>query len=376
MRRLLAVAWKEMRQLMRDRLTAGMMLGIPALQFLLFGYAINTDVRHLPLAVLDRDRTPASRELARALTVTGYFDIAGAVEDDAQVERALRIGGARAALVILPGFSADLASGRGARAQLVVDGTDPLTVTSASNAAVGLASARSVALMVQRQAVSGGAAGGSAQPALTIEPTVWYNPELRTAVYIVPGLVGVILTLTMVMMTAMAIARERERGTLEALVVSPVRRIELIGGKILPYIVLGYLQMTLVLLLGWWLFDIPLARLGSLYLAALLFIADNLSIGLLFSTLASTQGQAMQMSFFFLLPNILLSGFMFPLAGMPAPIAAVAEILPLTHFLRIVRGLELKGATLLDFGGDLLALAVALTVLVALSTWRFQKRLA
>jgi ABC-2 type transport system permease protein len=372
MRRLLAVAWKEFRQLARDRLTLGMVLGIPALQFLLFGYAINTDVRHLPMAVLDRDRTPASRELPRALESTTYFRIVGEVRDDAEVERALRTTKARAALVILPGFAADLASGRGAKAQLVVDGTDPLTVTSATNAASGLALSRSVTLMVQALSLTGLASA----PALTLEPTVWYNPELRTAVYIVPGLIGVILTLTMVMLTAMAIARERERGTIEALVVSPVRRHELVGGKILPYIAIGYIQMSVVLLLGWSLFGIPIAHLGSLYLIALLFIADNLAIGLFFSTVARTQGQAMQMTFFFLLPNILLSGFMFPLEGMPRPIAWVGEILPLTHFLRVVRGLELKGADLGDLGTDELVLAAALVILVSLSTWRFQKRLA
>jgi ABC-2 type transport system permease protein len=372
MNRLLAVAWKEFRQLVRDRLTLGMVLGIPALQFLLFGYAINTDVRHLPLAVLDRDRTPASRELPRALEATSYFRIVGEVRDDGEVERALRTSRARAALVILPGFEADQAAGRGATAQLVVDGTDPLTVTSATNAAAGLALSRSVTLMVQALSLTGLASA----PALTLEATVWYNPELRTAVYIVPGLIGVILTLTMVMLTAMAIARERERGTIEAIVVSPVRRSELIGGKILPYIAIGYIQMSVVLLLGWSLFDIPVARLGSLYLIALLFIADNLAIGMFFSTLARTQGQAMQMTFFFLLPNILLSGFMFPLEGMPQPIAWVGEILPLTHFLRVVRGLELKGASLGDLGTDELALAAALVILVAVSTWRFQKRLA
>jgi ABC-2 type transport system permease protein len=372
MSRLLAVAWKEFRQLLRDRLTLGMVLGIPALQFLLFGYAINTDVRHLPLAVLDRDRTPASRDLPRALEATSYFRIVGEVRDDEEVERALRTTRARAALVILPGFEADQTSGRGAKAQLVVDGTDPLTVTSATNAAVGLAFSRSVTLMVQALSTT----GLSSAPALTLEPTIWYNPELRTAVYIVPGLIGVILTLTMVMLTAMAIARERERGTIEALVVSPVRRHELVGGKILPYIAIGYIQMSVILLLGWSLFGIPIARLGSLYLIALLFIADNLAIGLFFSTIARTQGQAMQMTFFFLLPNILLSGFMFPLEGMPRPVAMLSEVLPLTHFLRVVRGLELKGASLGDLGTDELALGAALVILVSVSTWRFQKRLA
>jgi ABC-2 type transport system permease protein len=373
MMRMLAVAWKEFAQLRRDRLTLGIMLAIPAMQFLLFGYAINTDVRHLPLVVLDQDRTQQSRELVRALEATTYFVAAGEVATYDDIARALRTGAARAALVVRREFSADLSAGRPARAQLVIDGTDPLTVTSASNAAVGLATQRAVGLLVSRLA----ATGAPAAVPLSLEATIWYNPELRTAVYVVPGLVGVILTLTMVMLTAMGIARERERGTIEALVVSPVRRLELVTGKILPYIGIGYVQMTLVLLLGHVLFGITLeGGLAPLYAVALLFIAANLAIGLFFSTVAQTQGQAMQMSFFFLLPNILLSGFMFPFEGMPRVIAPIGELLPLTHFLRIVRGLELKGASLAEMSHEILWLAVAVIVLVTLSAARFKKRLA
>ncbi len=373
MMRMLAVAWKEFAQLRRDRLTLGIMFAIPAMQFLLFGYAINTDVRHLPLAVLDQDRTPQSRELVRALEATTYFTQAGEVSSYDDIARVLRTSTARAALVIRPDFAADLAAGRPARAQLVVDGTDPLTVTSATNAAVGLATSRAVGLLVTGLAAS----GMPAVVPLTLEPIVWYNPELRTAVYVVPGLVGVILTLTMVMLTSMGIARERERGTIEALVVSPVRRIELVIGKILPYIFIGYFQMTLVLVLGQLLFGISLlGGLGPLYAVAMLFIAANLGLGLLFSTIAQTQGQAMQMSFFFLLPNILLSGFMFPFEGMPRVIAPISELLPLTHFLRIVRGLELKGASLAELSGEIVWLAGAVVVLVTVSALRFKKRLA
>jgi ABC-2 type transport system permease protein len=372
MRRLLAIAWKELAQLRRDRLTLAMILAIPAMQFLLFGYAINTDVRHLPLLVFDQDRSAESRQLVRNLAATSYFEPVGAVASYDDIGRALRSGRARAALVIKPDFSADIASGRGARAQLVVDGTDPLTVTSATNAAAGLAATRSIALLVSQAS----AVGAAAAIPLTIEPTIWYNPELRTAVFVVPGLVGVILTLTMVMLTSMGIARERERGTIEALVVSPVRRLELVVGKILPYIGIGYLQMTLVLGLGHVLFGISFSNaIGSLYCVAFLFIAANLAIGLFFSTIAKTQGQAMQMSFFFLLPNILLSGFMFPFEGMPRVIAALAEMLPLTHFLRVIRGLALKGASLGDLGGEIAWLMVAVVVLITISAMRFQKRL-
>jgi ABC-2 type transport system permease protein len=210
--------------------------------------------------------------------------------------------------------------------------------------------------------------------AFTVEPSTWYNPELKTAIFVVPGLVGVILTMTMIMLTAMGIARERERGTLEQLVVSPVGRLELMIGKIIPYVGIGYTQMTLILLIGSMVFHTPfVGSLALLYLLSSLFIAANLALGLFFSTLARTQQQAMQMSFFFLLPNILLSGFMFPFDGMPRPAQFLAQALPLTHFLRIVRGIALKGAGLEDLWGEVIALAAILVVLVILAAARFRK---
>jgi ABC-2 type transport system permease protein len=217
--------------------------------------------------------------------------------------------------------------------------------------------------------------GAGLEP-IRLEPSTWYNPELRTAVYVVPGLIGVILTMTMVMLTAMAIARERERGTLEQLIVSPVRRIELVLGKILPYTVIGYVQMSLILLAGRLVFDVPLVgSLQLLYALSFLFIAANLALGLFFSTLAKTQQQAMQMSFFFLLPNILLSGFMFPFESMPRPAQLIAQGLPLTHFLRIVRGITLKGASFADVGQELGWLAAIFAALVLLTSLRFNKKL-
>jgi ABC-2 type transport system permease protein len=257
--------------------------------------------------------------------------------------------------------------------QLVVDGSDPQTVASAVDAAAGVVAARSAALVVERLGRAGLPAGLAA-PALSVEPTTWYNPELRTAVFVVPGLVGVILTMTMIMLTAMGIARERERGTLEQLVVSPIGRVELMIGKIIPYLGIGYLQMSLVLVVGATVFRTPfVGSLPLLYVLALLFIAANLALGLFFSTLARTQQQAMQMSFFFLLPNILLSGFMFPYEAMPRPAQLLSQALPLTHFLRIVRGIVLKGAHLGDLWGELGALALIFAVLVTLAASRFRK---
>ena len=372
--RAFVIARKELIQLRRDRLTLGMVAALPVMQLLLFGYAINTDVRHIPLVIYDQDATSESRDLARSLEATRFYDIVGRVRSYAEIEDALRGARARAALVVPPRYASDLRRGRPTQVQLVVDGSDPQTVASATSAASGLVGARAGELQVTRARSMGLPSTG---PPLTLEPTTWYNPELRTAVFVVPGLVGVILTMTMIMLTAMAIARERERGTLEQLVVSPIGRVELMVGKIIPYVGIGYIQMTLVLLLGTVVFRTPLV--GSallLYLLALLFIAANLALGLVFSTVAKTQQQAMQLSFFFLLPNILLSGFMFPYEAMPRPAQWIAQALPLTHFLRIVRGIALKGAGFADLRGELGALSIILVALVALAAARFRKKVA
>ncbi len=367
------IARKELLQLRRDRMTLAMMVVLPVMQLLLFGYAINTDVRHMQLAVYDQDQSARSRDLVQSLEATGFYDVVGQVRSYDEIEHALRAGQARVAIVIPTRYSSDIVSGKPTKVQLVVDGSDPQIVASATNTATSLVTARSAELMVSRLAKSG--AGVTLQP-LSIEPNTWYNPDLRTAVFIVPGLVGVILTMTMVMLTAMAIARERERGTLEQLIVSPVKRLELVIGKILPYVGIGYVQMTLILFAGKLVFDVPLVgSVASLYLLAFVFIAANLALGLFFSTLAKTQQQAMQMSFFFLLPNILLSGFMFPFEAMPRPAQWLSQALPLTHFLRIVRGITLRGARFSDVGMELLWMTAILVVLVTLASARFSKKL-
>jgi ABC-2 type transport system permease protein len=366
--RLWSIALKELLQLRRDRLTLAMMVALPVVQLTLFGYAIDTDVRHIPTVVWDQDRSAQSRDFAASLQATGFYDVLGEVHGYEEIAHAMRSGTARVALVVPNGYASDLARGHPATLQLVVDGSDPQTVASATNTAAGLAQARSAQLLLSRR--------GHVQPAISVEPATWYNPELKTAIYIVPGLVGVILTMTMVMLTAMAIARERERGTLEQLIVSPLRRGELIVGKIVPYVAMGYVQMTLILLLGHWVFGVPFTgSLALLYLLAFVFIAANLALGLFFSTLAQTQQQAMQMSFFFLLPNILLSGFMFPWEAMPRPAQILSQALPLTHFLRIVRGIVLKGSALADLTGELTWMAAILVALVVLASLRFSKKL-
>ena len=370
--RLLAIARKELLQLRRDRLTLAMTVVLPILQLLLFGFAVNTDVRHIHTVVFDQDRSPASRDLARTLEATGYFDIVGHVSGYAEIDRALRTG-VGAALVVGPHHAADLASGRTAHIQLVMDGSDPQVVGAASNAASGFVAARGAAIARER-AVRAGLP--TPRPALDLALSIAYNPEQRSAVNVVPGLVGLILSLTMVMLTSMAMARERERGTLEQLIVSPVKTVEIIVGKILPYVAIGYVQMALILVAGSLVFQVRVVgSLPLLFALASVFIAANLAVGLFFSTLAKTQQQAMQMSIFFLLPNILLSGFVFPFDAMPLAARIAAQALPLTHFLRIVRGIILKDSGFGDLATELVWMAGILVALVALSSLRFRKKL-
>lgn len=357
----------------RDRLTLAMMAVLPVMQLLLFGYAINTEVRHIPTVVFDQDQSAQSRDLYRSLESTTFYRVVGHVRNYDEVEHAIRSGRAKVALVVAPKYASNLAKGRSAQVQLIVDGSDPQTVASATSTASSLVSARSSELSVKRL----GSARGASLARIQLETNTWYNPDLRTSVYIVPGLIGVILTMTMVMLTSMAIVRERERGTLEQLIVSPVRNVELVIGKILPYVLVGYAQITLILIAGHLVFGVVFA--GSpwlLYLLAFVFIAANLALGLFFSTLAKTQQQAMQMSFFFLLPNILLSGFMFPFEAMPQPAQWLSQVLPLTHFLRIVRSITLKGSGFYDVAGELLWLTGLLGLLVLLASLRFSKKIA
>lgn len=369
----LVIARKELLQLRRDRLTLGMMAVQPVVLLLLFGYAINTDVRHIPTVVYDQDATSDSRDLVRRMEATGYYDIVARVEGYGEIDRALRSGSARTALVVPPRYAEDLARGATAHVQLIVDGSDPQVVASAQDTAASLVAARSDAIQVERL----GREGSRSPPApIELLPSIRYNQDLRTAVFIVPGLIGVILTMTMVMLTSMALARERERGTLEQLIVSPVHRVELVVGKILPYVIIGYVQMALILACARLVFDVPVAgSLGLLFSLAFLFIAANLAVGLFFSTLSKTQQQAMQMSFFFLLPNILLSGFMFPFEAMPRPAQWISQMLPITHFLRIVRGVVLKGSGFDDLRGEVVWLIGILVGLIAFSSLRFSKKL-
>jgi len=360
-----AMLWKELVQLRRDRMTLGLMLGIPAIQLALFGYAIQTEVRHLPTVVLDESRTSESRRLVEVFRNSGNFDIVAGVGDRTALARAIETGRASAALVIPPDYMRNLKRGRLAEAQVIVDAADPLASSAALSGATLAGSARASELA--REA-------GGRPPALEVRVRPWYNPGLRSAVYIVPGIVDVLLSLTLVLITSMAIVRERERGTLEQLIVTPIDKTSLMLGKILPFLLIGYVQITVILVLGRLLFRVPiLGSLPLLYLLSLAFIVASLALGLLMSTMVRSQVQAMQLSFLFLLPNILLSGFMFPRQAMPPLAQWVGAALPLTYFLTILRGVLLKGIGFSELWPEALALVGFAVGLVALSVARFHK---
>jgi ABC-2 type transport system permease protein len=359
---------KEFIQMRRDRLTLGIMVGIPVIQLLLFGYAIQTDVRHIPTVVLDESRTPASRDLIQAFENTGSFRIVDHVDGRRALDAAIARGDAQAGIVVPADYPRDLARGTTATVQVIVDASDPLSSQAALAAAAGLAQVRNLAIL--------SAAAGRSQLPLEARVRPRYNPGLRSPNYIVPGLVGVILTITMVLVTAMAIVRERERGTLEQLIVTPITKTELMLGKIAPYVGVGMVQMTAVLVLGRFVFDVPLT--GSvllLYAVALVFVVASLSLGLFISTLVRTQQQAMQVSFFFVLPNILLSGFMFPRQAMPLVFQWLGALLPLTHFLKVLRGILLKGVGVPELWQEMVLLVVFAVGLIALAVRRFHKTL-
>jgi ABC-2 type transport system permease protein len=362
--RIAAIARKELVHLRRDRLTGGMVAGVPLMMTLLFGYAINQDVRHLRAAVADLSGTQAARWLVADAEATQVIDVVAATRSVQELERLLVAGKISVGIAIPADFERRRAAGERPSAQLLVDGADPV-VLSAVHALVSLPGERRFA-----------PAAAAQSPPPVFELRAYYNPERRSPVHIVPALCGVILTLTLVLFTAVAIVRERERGNLELLITTPVQTWELMIGKIAPYVAIGYAQMTLILLLGRVLFDVPISgSLASLYLAAGAFVAAALTLGLLISTLAQTQFQAFQMAFVTFLPQILLSGFMFPFDGMPRAAQWLAEALPLTHFLRIARGIVLRGASLGDVAPDVRALLVFFAASFALAVLRFRKRL-
>ena len=368
LRRLWAIVLKELRQMRRDRITLAMIVGIPVMQLVLFGYAINLNLRHLDTGIADQADTAASRALVMDMVATGVITPTRRVDTPAQLMEALRRGQISIGVVIPADFERRRFEGREA-VQVLVDGSD----TVVQSAAVQLAQVPLDSTPVRNdRPLRAGAVSAAGQ----ISVVAFYNPQRRSAINIVPGLIGIILTMTMVMFTAVAIVRERERGNMELLIATPLTRSELMVGKVLPYAAIGLLQTSLVLLLGLWLFDVPVrGSVMDVYLAAMLLITANLALGLLISTKAQSQFQAMQMTMFVFLPSILLSGFMFPFAGMPRPVQWLAEVLPLTHFLRLIRGIMLRGARWWELWPEVLALLAFIAVMMTLAILRFRKRL-
>jgi ABC-2 type transport system permease protein len=369
--RVLAVMIKEVKQLTRDRLTYAMMLGVPVLQLLLFGYAINSEPRHLPTAVLVQENTVFARSIVGALDHSAFFDLVAQARSPAELSEMIRDGRVQFAVTVPGDFTRRVA--RGDKPQILVeaDATDP----SATSGAVAALSA------LPQQALAHDLKGavaerGQSVPAFEIVVHRRYNPEAITAYNIVPGLLGVILTLTLVMMTALSVTRETERGTMESLLATPVEPLEVMAGKLAPYVIIGLVQTAIILTLARFLFDVPMqGGWIGLSVGVSLFIVGSLALGFLISTLARSQLQAMQMTVFYLLPSILLSGFMFPFRGMPVWAQWLGEAIPVTHFLRVVRGALLKGQGLGDMWRELMALIAFVCVVTALAMARYRRTL-
>jgi ABC-2 type transport system permease protein len=366
--RLYAMIRKEAQQLRRDRLTFAMMFALPIMQLVLFGFAINNDPKNLPAAILSSEESTLTRSITAAITNTGYFTFVRAPATEQEADALLQAGEVQFVLTLPPGLMRKLVRGEPAQISVEADATDPATVGNAM-AAIGMAVAQALPQTLEGPLMSRRAGKDPLQVILHRR----YNPEGLTRFNIVPGLLGIILTMTMVMMTALAVTRERERGTMENLLAMPLKPLEVMIGKIAPYIVIGFVQVMVVLAASNILFGIPFEGSPPLFaVSVLLFITVSLAIGYTFSTIAQNQLQAMQMSVFFLMPSILLSGFAFPFRGMPLWAQTIGEALPVTHFLRIVRALMLKGAGFQEIAAEMAALGILLVAVSALAVSRYR----
>jgi ABC-2 type transport system permease protein len=389
MRRILSVTRKEIRQLLRDVLTMGFVVGVPAVQLLLFGYAINQDVRHVKTAIVNHSNSFISRQLIDQLQATQTFSICQRPDSDEKAKELLKKGEVQVVVVVPPDYTRSYYRGRGAEISLLVDATAPVLARAVRTTAQGLmdqhnhrlqqfdVEAGESAWRVPRQRTTFGTEPDLVrQRFLRFAVINLYNPELRTPVFVVPALLGVILTTTMILMTALSIVRERERGSFEFLIATPVSRLELMVGKILPYIGIGFIQIIIVVVTGLLLFRVPAAgSLIDLGIVSIFFIGANLILGLVISSVTVSQYQATQLAFFFFLPSVLLSGFMFPFDSMPAPAQWIGETLPLTHFIRAARGILLRGSSLFEHLGEIGAMLLFGIIGFILATRLFKKRL-
>lgn len=369
MSRILAVMKKEVLQMSRDRMTLALIFMIPLVQLLLFGYAIQTEVKHISTVVFDQSLSSESRDMLNAFSASGYFNINYAASSYEEVTEKIDSGKARVGIIFPPDFAEDVSKGVAAPLQVIVDASDNMV----SNQAIAIAN--SIGLIKSQELIFSKLHLSTAPYDVRVRP--WYNPDGITAYYMVPAILGIIVTLTMMILTAVAIVRERERGTLEQLMVTPIKSYEMMIGKIAPYIVMGYLQITVALLVGVLVFGVPIrGSLVQLYLLTLFFITASLGLGLMISNVAKNQMQAFQLSFFVMLPSILLSGFLFPRDAMPRIIYYISAIIPLTYYLDIIRGIILKGIGYQYLMGQVIVLLVFSLVFLSISILKFKKKIA
>jgi ABC-2 type transport system permease protein len=369
--RVLSITRKEFLHIVRDPRMLAVMFLIPVIQLLLMGYAATTDVRHLRTAVWDQDRSAASRELLEAYRASNYFDLTAYVESEQALAQVMDSGDVRAAILIPAGYERDLARGEKVKVGFVLDGSDPNVATTALSVAQGVGQAES---MVVIEHTLGGRL--EAAPGIEVHPRVWYNPTMESANFMIPGLIAVILTMLTMLLTAMSIVKESEAGTMEQLIVTPIRPLELIVGKVAPYVLIAFWDLLEILLIGMWWFHVPVQGSVPLLLGLSgVFMATSLGLGILISTVSKTQQEAMLLTFFILLPSIFLSGYFFPIDAMPPFLQYVSRAVPLTYALVIVRSIILKGADFQILAGDVAALGVFGLVVVGLAALRFRKRL-
>jgi ABC-2 type transport system permease protein len=372
--RLFALIRKEFIQIIRDPRTLAMTFLMPVMQLVLLGYAATNDVRNVSLAVYDQDKSAASRSLLDAYRAAAYFRLDYDVDSAVQLRALIDRGDARAGIIIPPGYGADLAKGQTAQVAFVIDGSDPTVAAAALSAATFIGQARATSLAVERLAVRGMA--GAAQPVIDVRTQVWYNPNLVSAYYMIPAMIGMILQFLTTILTSTAIVRERERGTIEQLIVTPIRAWELVVGKLLPYVLIAFIDTVEILVAGVLIFGVPINGSLPLLLALSgLFLVSTLGIGLFISTISNTQQEAMLLAYFTMLPSIFLSGFFFPLAAMPPVLQWISYAIPLRYFLIVVRGIILKGVGSEALWPEIIALAIFAVVIMGGAALRFRKRL-
>jgi ABC-2 type transport system permease protein len=371
--RLLSIIRKEFIQIGRDVRTLIMILVIPIMQLFLLGYSATNDVRNVPLAVLDQSRSPESRALLEAYRAADYFRIAYTVDSEADIENLIAGGKARAAVIIPPDYAERLSEGN-AQVAFILDGSDPTSASTALSAAQLISQSHSTDLLTERFARTG--LNLQVKPPVEVRTTVWYNPDLISAYFMIPGVIGMILYAIAAILTATSIVRERERGTIEQLIVTPIRPWELIIGKLTPYVILGFLNTIEVLAVGHWWFGVPIrGDLGLIFLMSGIFLVTGLGIGLFASTIANTQQEAMLTVWMTLLPSIFLSGFFFPLEAMPAFLQWLSYLMPLRYYLVIIRSLLLKDVSLAMIQTDVIAMTLFAVGIMTAAALRFRKRL-